>query len=393
MDRVKIADDQSQIGDRAQRQSLTMSISTTLTLRQLNRATLARQMLLAREPLSPVAAIERLVGMQAQQPRPPFIGLWTRLNDFRRDDLCQLLHQRQVVRVTAMRGTLHLLSAPDYLTLRPTIQPALTKGMQAILRERAADLDMAVLHQTAKAFFGKSSASFDALRKHFKAQDPTSDERAMAYAIRMHLPLVQVPTDNALWAFPASADFAMAEAWLGKKIALDEAPAHALVRRYLAAFGPATPADAQAWSGLQGLREVFEDMRGAGELLAFKDERKRELFDLPNAPRPDADTPAPVRFVPDFDNLVLAHADRTRIIDDEHRPLVVTKNLLVRATFLVDGVVSGIWKIERKKKTATLILEPFAPLSKKTLTALEKEGDALLRFVEADAETRIITAS
>lgn len=320
-----------------------------LTLRQINRATLARQMLLARATLPPVKAIEQLAGMQAQQPRPPFIGLWTRLAHFQRDELCKLLHQRQVVRVTAMRGTLHLLSTADYLNLRATIQPALTKGMQSILRERATDLDFEALHRTASAFFGKGSAPFDALRQHFKAQDPKSDERAMAYAIRMHLPLVQVPTEDAPWAFPASADFAMAEAWIGKKIKLDEAPAHELVRRYLAAFGPATPADAQAWSGLQGLREVFEDLRQ--ELVVFKDERKRELFDLPDAPRPDADTPAPVRFVPDFDNLVLAHADRTRVIDDVHRPLVVTKNLLVRATFLVDGFVAGVWKTERKKKT------------------------------------------
>ena len=364
--------------------------TNTLTLRQLNRATLARQMLLTRAAIPPLKVIEQLVGMQAQQPRPPFIGLWTRVENFQRDDLCKLLHQRKVVRVTAMRGTLHLISVQDYLSLRPTIQPGLTRGMHAILRERAVDLDLEALHQSATAFFGTASAPFDALRKYYKAHDPNSDERAMAYAIRMHLPLVQVPTEDARWAFPASADFAMAEAWIGKKIESGEAPAHVLVRRYLAAFGPATPADAQAWSGLQGLREVFEDLRNDNELIAFKDERKRELFDLPAASRPDADTPAPVRFVPDFDNLVLAHADRTRVIDDAHRPLVVTKNLLVRATFLVDGFVAGIWKTERKKKTATLILEPFAPLNKKILAALEQEGDALLRFVEPDAQTREI---
>lgn len=360
----------------------------SLTLRQINRATLARQMLLAREQIGPVAAIERLAGMQAQQPRPPFVGLWTRLENFQREDLCKLLLARNVVRVTAMRGTLHLMSAADYIALRPAIQPALTKGMQSILRERVSSLDIDALHGAAKKFFGKAPASFDALRDHFKMLYPDGDERAMAFAIRMHLPLVQVPIDTP-WAFPASADFAMAEPWLNQKLITNESPPHALLRRYLAAFGPATPADAQAWSGLQGLRAVFDEMRANGEVITFSDERKRELFDLPDAPRPAEDTPAPIRFVPDFDNLVLAHADRTRIIDDAHRGKVVTKNLLVRATFLVDGFVAGTWKIERKKKSATLILEPFAPLPKKTLTdpTLNLEAQALLRFVEPDAET------
>jgi len=212
----------------------------------------------------------------------------------------------------------------------------------------------------------------------------------MAYAIRMHLPLVQVPTDDA-WGFPAASDFALADDWLGKKIPTEEAPAHMLVRRYLAAFGPATPKDAQVWSGLQSLRAAFEELRP--ELVTFRDERKRELFDLPDAPRPDEDTPAPVRFLPEFDNLVLAHDDRTRVIADEHRPKVTLKNLQVRATFLVDGFVAGAWKVERKKKTATLVLEPFGKLTKKTLTELEREGEALLRFVEEDAEARDVRCS
>jgi hypothetical protein len=359
--------------------------ATTLTIRQLNRALLARQMLLSREEGTALAVVERLVGMQAQLPRPPFVGLWTRLQGFRRGDLLDALDRRGVVRVTAMRGTLHLMSAADYLSLRGTLQPMLSRGMQSILRERATALDLSVLEEDARAFFGGAPGTFDALRDHLKAKHPEGDERAMAYAIRMHLPLVQVPADTA-WGFPAAADFAMAESWLGTKIPLEPAPAHALVRRYLAAFGPATPGDAQAWSGLQGLREVFESLRP--ELVTFRDERKRELFDLPDAPRLPEDTPAPVRFLPEFDNLVLSHDDRTRVIADEHRPKVVLKNLQVRATFLVDGFVAGTWKIERKKKVAILILEPFGKLTKQTLAALEKEGDALLRFVEEDAEAR-----
>lgn len=355
----------------------------TLTTRQLNRATLARQMLLSRETPTTVAAVERLAGLQAQLARPPFVGLWTRIEGFRREDLVRRLRERQIIRATAMRGTLHLMRAADYAAFRGALQPMLTRSMQAILRERLQDLDMDALRAEARAFFGGKPATFDALRNHLKAKNPQADERAMAYAIRMHLPLVQVPTDDA-WGFPAASDFALADDWLGKEVPTDEAPAHALVRRYLAAFGPATPRDAQVWSGLQSLRAAFEELRA--ELVTFRDERKRELFDLPDAPRPEEDTPAPVRFLPEFDTLVLAHDDRTRMIADEHRPRVTLKNLQVRATFLADGVVAGTWKIERKKKAAALVLEPFSKLARKTLAELEREGEALLRFVEEDAQ-------
>ena len=365
-------------------------MTETLNLRQLNRATLARQMLLSREKTTATAAVERLAGMQAQLARPPFVGLWTRLDGFRRQDLAESLRRREIVRVTAMRGTLHLMSAADYLAFRGSLQPMLAKSMQSILRERMQNLDMDVLRAEARAFFGGKPATFDALRDHFKAKNPEADERAMAYAIRMNLPLVQVPTEDA-WAFPAAADFALADDWLGKAVPLEEAPAHTLVRRYLAAFGPATPRDAQVWSGLQSLRAAFEELRP--ELVTFRDERKRELFDLPEAPRPGEDAPAPVRFLPEFDNLVLAHDDRTRVIADEHRSKVVLKNLQVRATFLVDGFVAGIWKVERKKKAATLILEPFGKLAKKITADLEREGEALIRFLEPDAEFSVATSS
>jgi hypothetical protein len=366
----------------------------TLTTRQLNRALLARQMLLSREEttsLATIGAIERLVGLQAQVARPPFVGLWTRLQGFRRDDLLSLLHRREAVRVTAMRATLHLMSAADAVSLRGALQPALSRGMQSILGDRTKAFDLGKLKEEARAFFGGAPATFDALRIHFKARDPECDERAMAYAIRTHIPLVQVPTEKDPWGFPASADFALAESWLGTEISTEPAPAHELVRRYLAAFGPATPGDAQAWSGLSGLREVFEALRPS--LVTFRDARKRELFDLPEAPRPSEDEPAPVRFLPEFDNLVLSHDDRTRVIADEHRPRVVLKNLQVRATFLVDGFVAGTWKVERKKKVAGLVLEPFGAVAKKTLAALEREGDALLRFVEEDAAEREVRCS
>lgn len=342
-------------------------------------------MLLARGRTNVLDAVARLVGLQAQAPGPPFVGLWTRLERVSRDDLLHLLSTRRLVRVTAMRGTLHLMTADDYIGLRGALQPALTRGLQSILRDRAKALDFSALDEVARAFFAKAPGTFDGLRTALKQQYPKGDERAMAYAIRISLPLVQVPTD-ARWGFPASPDFALADAWLGKKVRTTDAPARVLVRRFLAGFGPATPADAQVWSGSPALRETFESLRPT--LVTFRDLKKRELFDLPDAPRPMADSPAPVRFLPEFDNLVLSHADRTRVVADEHRPRIVSKNLQVRATFLVDGFVAGTWKIDRTKNAATLVVEPFGPLARKTVAELEAEGDRLLGFTDDDAETR-----
>lgn len=358
-----------------------------LSNRALNRALLARQMLLAREKTSAIAAIERLVAMQAQVARPPFVGLWTRLQDFQRTELVDALHARSVVRVTSLRGTLHLMSAADYAAMRGTLQPMLTRGSQAILRERCAGIDAERLGVEARKFFTKSPATFDALRDHLQAKFPRLDVRAMGYTVRTHLPLVQVPT-AATWAFPASAEFALADKWLAKAISTAATAPDAMVLRYLAAFGPATPADAQAWSGMPGLRDVFESLRPS--LVTFRDERKRELFDLPGAPRPDADTDAPVRFIADFDNLVLSHDDRSRIVAKEHRGKVTLKNLQVRATFLVDGMVAGTWKSERKRKGAVLVIEPFATVARRVRGALEAEAETLLEFLEEDADARDI---
>ena len=358
---------------------------TAISTRALNRAFLARQMLLERHTLSALDAVERLVGLQAQVARPPFIGLWTRLRGFDKSELATALHGRRAVRVTAMRGTLHVMTTADYIAMRGAMQPMLTRGMQATLRGRGALLEMEALEVEARKFFSKSAATFDALRDHLKKRFPGADERAMAYAIRTHVPLVQVPT-AAPWAFPAAADFALADEWLSKQVSTSAASPEALVLRYLAAFGPATPADAQAWSGLPALREVFDSLRPS--LVTFRDERKRELFDLPHAARPDEAVEVPVRFIPDFDNLVLSHEDRSRIMADAHRGRVTLKNLQVRATFLVDGMVAGTWKSERKRTAAVLVIEPFGNIPKRAKTALEEEGDALLAFLEQDAKER-----
>ena len=348
----------------------------------LNRALLARQCLLARRDLPVAAALSHLGGLQAQQARPPFIGLWSRLAGFQRDALTTALHARDVVRATTLRGTLHLHAAADYLAHRATLQPALTRGMNAVLGDRARALDLPALLAAARECFAVRPRTFTGLRAELAARFPTVDERAMGYAVRTHLPLV-IPPGAAEWAFQPGDEFTLAEAWLPAARFAPANPA-ALVRRYLAAFGPATPADFQAWSGLAGMAPVFASLRP--ELAAFEDENGRELFDLPDAPRPPGETPAPVRFIADFDNLILAHADRTRIIADEHRPRVVTKNLLVRATFLVDGRVAGTWALAGTRRAAEIQLEPFAPVPARTRAELQAEGGELARFLAPTAQ-------
>lgn len=345
----------------------------TLTRRQLNRALLARQMLLGREKTTVLKTVARLGGLQAQLARPPFVGLWTRIEGFSRADLLDAIRRKRLVRATWLRGTLHLVTAADYLAFRGSLQPALDRGLSA-LGAKGKSLDRRQIEKAGRTFFGRP-ATFDALRQSLATTLPADQVRAVAYATRLFVPLVQVPTDDAEWGYPGAAEFVLADRWLGKKVPMAAEPLAPLVTRYLAAFGPATVADAQAWSGLPGLAPVFDALRPS--LVTFRDDRKRELFDLPDAPRPDADTPAPVRLLPEFDNAVLAHKDRARIIADAHRPLVTTKNLQVRATFLVDGFVAGTWSEAKGagKGRGRIVLEPFGRLSKAIAQALEEEGE------------------
>ncbi len=358
---------------------------TTLSLRELNRATLARQLLLKREKIAPAKAVARLAGLQAQLARPPYVGLWSRVDGFTRDKLTRLIHKREVVRGTLMRATLHLVTAADYRRLRPCLQPMLTKRSSRV-GERLGGVDLDEVLARARAHL-VSPLTFDELRRLLRAEFPKADERAMGYAVRCSLHLVQVPDEGHDWGYHGSAGFVLAEAWLDAPVDGGPDPAE-LVRRYLAAFGPATAADAQTWSAMPSLKATFAALRP--ELRAFRDERGRELFDLPDAPRPAADTPAPVRFLPDYDNLVLAHADRARMMGDAARRAIAGNNLQVLASFLVDGVVAGTWGVSEKKGRATLELRPLLPLTKRAKADLETEGDALLRFVEPGAQHRDI---
>jgi hypothetical protein len=358
----------------------------TISQRALNRATLARQLLLERANLTPTAAVEQLIGMQAQEARPPFIGLWSRIQDGRREEMIRAINDRELVRATLMRGTIHLFSAADYRAFRPAIQPVLD-GAMGVLGSRAEGLDVERVIPAAQALLAEGPLPFNEIRDRLQAQFPEMNDRALGYTVRMKIPLVVMPADHR-WGYAANSPFGLAEDWIGPCDPPERAREE-LVRRYLRAFGPATVKDAQTWLGMGGLKPTFDALRP--ELVVFKAERGKEYFDLPDAPRPPAETPAPVRFLPDFDNLLLSHGDRTRVIADDHRGIVYQKgNLRLLPTFLVDGMVAGMWRSERKRKDATLTITPFAPLSPNTRRELADEGEELIRFIEEDAATHTV---
>ncbi len=358
-----------------------MGASTILTDRQLNRATLARQLLLDRQRMPVVKAIEQVLALQAQVPRPPHVGLWSRLQAFEREHLLVPLHSRALVRATTMRGTIHIMSAKDFLAFRGALQPQLTAGWKSVAG-KAPVPPIETLLAAGRKCLGGEPRTFNQIRAELVKQFPKAHDRVMGYAVRTHVPLVQVPTRDDAWGFPPDAAFALADRWLEKPVGEGSGPA-VLILRYLAAFGPATAADIQTWTGLRGVAELVAPIRS--KLVTFTDKSGRELFDLPTAPRPDEDTSAPVRFLPEYDSVMLAHSDRSRIVDEKFRKVLITRNLIIPATFLVDGRIAGTWKIERKKGTATVRLSPLVPLSKKVKGELEREGEALARFVEPEA--------
>jgi Winged helix DNA-binding domain len=354
-----------------------------LTARELGRATLARQLLLERHELRAVEAVERLAGMQAQEPGQPYIGLWARLEGFESDELSSAIEERKIVRATAMRGTVHLLPARDYVRLQPAIAAALEGDMARYLASRLEGVDVAALVEDGRALFAKEdSMSAAALRDALAKRHPEADVRAIAAVVRTSLPLVRVP-DGGRWGFTPKAPFTDAERWIGRPLR-KRTDRSGLVRSYLAAFGPASVRDAETWLGGGGLADVFEKL--GLELARFKDEGGRDLFDLKDAPRPSGDEPAPVRLLPEFDNLVLAHADRTRVISDGHRKSLTTKNLRVRATALVDGRVAAFWTLEKSRGTATVVVEPLGRLRAADRKAILAEAEALAAFVEPTAK-------
>ncbi|GGV20409.1 hypothetical protein GCM10010182_47930 [Actinomadura cremea] len=363
-----------------------MTTEPVLGKRELNRALLTRQMLLRREPVGALEAIERLVGMQSQAPNPPYIGLWSRVEGFDFAEVSRLMTERRVLRIVVMRGTLHLVSARDAHVLRPLTQTILDRYVAGPAGRGLDGADLPAVVDAARALLEEEPRSDKELRGLLAERWPEQDAALLGWAVRLALPLVQVPP-RGLWGKAGTARHTTLGAWLGDGPAV-EPSIDEMVLRYLGAFGPASVQDAQQWSGMTGLGEVVE--RLGPKLVRFRDERGRALYDLPEAPRPGPDEPAPVRFVPEFDNLTLAHADRTRIVSEEHRKRIFTVNGIIRATFLVDGFVHGMWKAEKRRGEATLRIDPFAPVAKPERAALEEEGLRLLAAVHPDAKAHAV---
>jgi hypothetical protein len=351
---------------------------TVLSERALNRALLARQMLLARAPVGLVAAVERLAGLQGQAPNPPYVGLWSRVAGFERAALERALAQRRVVRLALMRSTLHLASARDALAWRPLLAVVGERGLQASRGKLLQGLDLSAVAARAAALLAERPLHAAQLGQALAADWPDRDAEALATLARAHLPLAQLPPAGC-WNEFRSAPLGVLTDWLRRP--LDGSPSvDALIMRYLSAFGPAGPKDAQTWSGLTSLAPVFERLRP--KLKAFRDEAGRELFDLPRAPRPAPGTPAPIRFLPEWDNLLLSHADRGRVMAAGHKPQVFSVNGIIRATVLLDGFVHATWTVETTPTAAALRVRPLgAGFSRAQQRELADEGHRLLAFI------------
>ncbi|WP_407359532.1 winged helix DNA-binding domain-containing protein [Microbacterium sp. LBN7] len=314
-----------------------------LTDRALNRALLARQLLLERSDDSVVDTVRLLVGMQGQAPLAPYVGLWSRLEGFAAEELADALEDRRVVRATLMRGTVHLVTVDDALALRRLVEPAIVRGFRGGFTGRLTSAQESEVIAVGRELLREAARTRTELRRAFQERWPHLDADAMAYAISYLVPTVQ-PTPRGMWGRPQGApQLALLESWVGRP--LDTAPSiDAVVLRYLAAFGPASVNDAQTWSGLTGLREVFD--RLTPQLRVFVSESGQVLYDVADAPRPDAEHPAPPRFLPEYDNVLFSHRDRARIIDTPQRvPLPPGKGAR-EGTFLSDGFLRGTWRVD-----------------------------------------------
>jgi hypothetical protein len=357
----------------------------TLDTRALNRATLARQLLLDRADLPALDAVAHLCGMQAQEPQEPFIGLWSRLRAFEPAALSELLLSRQVVRTHLMRRTVHLLTADDVLAWRSRHDAMLRQRVLGTYHRELAGVDLDALAAAGRAVLADGEPrSMTELAAAVAGRWPAPGPRPLGeMLIAALIPMVQLPP-RGLWRARAGVRNVPLASWLGREI---DAPAPAgtdpvgaaLVRRYLAAYGPAATADLRAWSGLAGLPAAVTSIRG--ELVAFRDERGRELLDLPDAPRPDPDTPAPVRFLPAFDNAILGYHDRSRIVDHAHRGVSVAGERVV----LVDGRVGATWRVE----ASTVIVTPLRSLGRADRTAVAEQGQELASFLSDHESDRV----
>ena len=327
--------------------------------------------------------IERLVGMQAQVPSDPYLGLWSRVVGFRTDELASLIIERRAVRATTLlRGTIHLVSARDALQMRAVLQPNIERQWRHSPFARAlAGVDVGEVVTAGRAMLAECPHTIAELGKRLHERWPDREATDLGYAIRYLVDLVQVPP-RGLWGRSGGPVLDTIEQWLGAPLATNPS-VDDLVLRYLAAFGPATARDVQAWSSLIGIRDVVERLRP--RLRTFRDEAGRELFDVPDGPLPDPETPAPVRFLPEYDNLVLSHHDRSRVIDRRFG-----LDGWMRGSILVDGFVRGTWRQDTKRGVSTMLIGLFSDLAAGDRAEVEAEAVRVLDFVDADAQSRQI---
>jgi hypothetical protein len=348
--------------------------------RALNRALLERQLLLTRSAMPVADAIERLVGLQAQEPIDPYVGLWSRLEPFDPVELGAMVADRRAVRISVMRGTIHLLTAPDCLRLQPVMREVNVRTFMSQFKRGIEGLDLDAVLELSRALLAERARGPAELGRALAARWPERDPWVLSMAPRYLLALVQVPP-RGVWGRKGRALHVEAESWLGSPL-LDGGSPDAAILRYLAAFGPATVADVRTWSGLTGLREVIERLRP--RLSTFRDERDRELFDVAEAPLPDPATPAPVRFLPTYDNAMLSHEDRSRIVPAG----LPWERRVGDAVVLVDGFAAGTWKLARERRTAALRVGLFAAPDAQTRAAVGEEAERLLAFLAHDAASR-----
>ncbi len=356
-----------------------------LDRRTLNRALLARQHLLDRVELPVADAIEELVGLQAQVPRDPYISLWSRLRGFDPAELERLLLERRAVRMTLMRTTLHLVTAADARVLRGVMQGVCERGFQSSsFRRQLGGIDLdAVLAAATEIVEGLPCTIAD-LGRALGERWPTQDPNAMAYAFRYLVPLVQVPPRGLLRRSGAARVTTLA-AWLGRPAGVPEADAaaDAVVVRYLRAFGPATVADMRTWSWLTGLRGAVTRLRP--RLRSYRDEAGRELLDVEDGAFVDPNEPAPVRFLGEYDNVFLSHADRSRITGDAAWGVAYAR----KGAFFVDGFLAGSWSASSAGERSTLAIEPRAGLGG-SASEVSAEGEALLGLLFPDVASHAV---
>lgn len=354
-----------------------------LSRRQLNRALIARQFLNRRHDLPVEVVLEHLAGMQSQVPADPFLGLRSRLDAFQPAELDTLMLERRAVRIGVMRGTIHVVTARDALHLRVLTQAVYERiaTAQPAWREALDGIDMPLFLATRREVFGPTPGTGRAARVRFREAFPDRDPEILALVVRHMLPLVQI-TPRGTWGASHAPAYQLADRWLDHPL-----PANAsideYILRYLRAFGPATVADIQSWSRINTLRPHVDRLRP--QLRTFRNERGQELFDVLDGLLPDGDTELPVRFLPEYDNILLSHKDRTRILSEEFRASISSNNGRFLRTYLLDGFVHGWWGLQRGKDATILAIEPFTPLSRIEQAAIEDEAARLLTFLTPGA--------